>query len=272
MLLPRESQHDFYSIAAGDDIPTEESLGRSELWAEAVFILPAGGTTMSSALSAVFFYLSRYPEVYARLAAEIRTTFESGTDIHAGPQLSGCKYLRAVVDETLRIAPPFVGTFWREHDSFTTDPLIVDGHSIPRGTIVGVNPYCLMHNEEYFPHAFEFRPQRWLEPEDGKQESPEEENSRIAARRAFAPFALGETGCLGKGMAYHETSLTLAKTMWYFDFEYPLNEAGKMGEGQPGRTDGRHRKEEYQLYDISTAGHEGPTLMFKPREEYWKEL
>lgn len=73
-------------------------------------------------------------------------------------------------------------------------------------------------------------------------------------------------------MAYHEISLTVVKTMLYFDFEHPLTEAGKLGEGRPGMMDGRHRKEEYQLYDISTADHEGPILIFKPREEYWKEL
>lgn len=215
MLLPRESRHDFYSIAAGDDIPTEQSLGSSELWAEAVFILPAGkslrsltsmlmetlltgarptgGTTVSTALSGIFFYVSRYPDVYAKLADEIRTRFKSSSDIQTGAQLSSCKCLRAVIDETLRMAPPFVGTFWREADPSMKEPLVVDGRLIPRGTMVGVNPYCLMHNEPYFPDSFKFRPQRWLEPEDGEEESAEEEAVRTTARRAFAPFALGET-------------------------------------------------------------------------------
>lgn len=91
-------------------------------------------------------------------------------------------------------------------------------------------------------------------------------------RAAFAPFALGDTGCLGKAMAYHETSLAMAKTLWYFDFEKAPNEAGKLGEGQPGNLDGRDRVDEYQLFDLAVADHDGPNLVFTPREEYWREL
>lgn len=205
--------------------------------------------------------------MYARLANEVRTTFGSGRAIETGPLLSGCKYLRAVIDETLRVAPPFVGTFWREPDPSYKGPFVIDGHVIPPGTIVGVNPYSLMHNEKYFPDPFQFRPERWLDDSED-----EELRACALARRAFSPFAAGETGCLGKGMAYHEISLTVAKMLWYFDFQYPLGEAGKLGEGQPGRTDGRGRKDEYQLYDIATADHDGPNLTFKPREDFCREL
>lgn len=44
MALAKDAKHDFYSIAA-DDVDTEEGLKRSELWAEAVFFLPAGEIT-----------------------------------------------------------------------------------------------------------------------------------------------------------------------------------------------------------------------------------
>ena len=226
-----------------------------------------GGTTLSAALSATFFYLSRSPTAYNRLAAEIRTTFPSGRAISNGSLLAGCKYLRAVIDETLRVAPPFVGTFWREPYVEHTTPFEVDGHVIPRGTMVGVNPYCVMHNEAYFPEPFAFRPERWLGVDgDG------EEKARAEMRAAFAPFALGETGCLGKAMAYHEMSLVVAKTLWYFDFERAQGEAGRLGEGQPGSTDGRDRVEEYQLFDLAVADHDGPNLVFTPREDYWREL
>jgi cytochrome P450 len=224
----------------------------------------------------MLFYLSRNPIAYSQLATEIRTTFCSSQDIKSGPQLSGCKYLRATIDETLRIAPPFVGTFWREPYADNTQPFVVDGHIIPRGTMVGVNPYCIMHNPEYFPEPFKFRPERWLESEDiagglgdGKGEG---EESRARMRAAFAPFALGETGCLGKAMAYHEMSLVIAKILWYFDFEKARGEVGKLGEGEPGRTDGRDRVEEYQLFDLAVADHDGPNLVFRTRGEYWKEL
>ncbi|THV53997.1 hypothetical protein BGAL_0037g00410 [Botrytis galanthina] len=270
--LPQDAKHDFYSIAGGEVGEGIESLGRSELWAEAVFFIPAGGTTLSAALSSLFFYLSRHPTAYTLLATEIRDTFSSGLDIKSGAQLSSCKYLRACIDETLRMSPPFLATFWREPYSDHTEPFVVDGHVIPRGTMVGVNPYCVMHNDEYFPEPFAFRPERWLTSEEGSFSTAKEEQNLASMRAAFAPFALGDTGCLGKAMAYHETSLAIAKTLWYFDFEKASGEAGKLGEGQPGNINGRDRVDEYQLLDLAVADHDGPNLAFAPREEYWREL
>lgn len=235
-----------------------------------------GGTTISAALSAIFFYLSRHPAVYARLASEIRKTFTSGRDISNGPQLHGSKYLRAVIDESMRMSPPFLGTFWREpHESYH-EAFVVDGHVIPPGTIVGVSPYCVMHNEAYFPEPFEFRPERWLGPEEDSScitaSVAQPKQRRSIMREAFAPFALGETGCLGKAMAYQEMSLVVSKTLWYFDFEKAAGDAGRVGEGEPGKKDGRWRKDEYQLYDLAVADHDGPNLVFRPREDCWREL
>ncbi|TGO42976.1 hypothetical protein BHYA_0004g01020 [Botrytis hyacinthi] len=270
--LPQDAKHDFYSIAgveAGEGI---ESLGRSELWAEAVFFIPAGGTILSAALSSLFFYLSRHPAAYTLLANEIRDTFSSDLDIKGGAQLSSCKYLRACIDETLRMSPPFLATFWREPYSDHTEPFVVDGHVIPRGTMVGVDPYRVMHNEEYFPEPFAFRPERQQLTSHLLNSTPTDEQNLASMRAAFAPFALGDTGCLGKAMAYLETSLAIAKTLWYFDFEKASGEAGKLGEGQLGNMNGRDRVDEYQLLDLAVADHDGPNLVFAPREEYWREL
>lgn len=213
--------------------------------------------------------MSRYPSAYDALAAEIRTTFTSGKLIKSGPQLSGCKYLRGVIDESLRLAPPFVGTLWREPSSAFDKPLVIDGELVPPGTIIGVNPYCIMHNELYFSDPFEFRPERWLEPE---QTPKEIQNSRTTVRDAFAAFALGDTGCVGKAMAYQEMSLIVAKTMWYFDFQRALGKAGELGGGEVGRQNGRHRVNEYQLYDNQTSDKDGPNLLFKLREEHRHDL
>ncbi|KAK7701523.1 hypothetical protein SLS64_010268 [Diaporthe eres] len=222
-------------------------------------------------MTAATFYLSRNPDVYQRIAAEVRTTFSSGNEIRKGTKLNSCAYLRAVIDETLRIAPSSLGTLWRQQDVSTPSnakqPFVVDGHVIPPGVQVGINPYMLLHNEEYFPEPFKFKPERWLGPED----SPE----LRTMRRAHAPFALGERGCAGKAMAYLEISIMLAKTLWYFDFEKAPGVAGEVGSGGHARFKGdadRQRKDEFQLFDIITAAHDGPLLTFKPRGDLWQEL
>jgi hypothetical protein len=51
MALPKDAKHDFYSIAAEGGTLEGEGLRRSELWAEAVFFLPAGELESFSAPS-----------------------------------------------------------------------------------------------------------------------------------------------------------------------------------------------------------------------------
>lgn len=229
-----------------------------------------GFTTTSTGLSGIFFYLSRYPSAYAALAAEIRTTFTSGKLIKSGSELSGCKYLRAVIDESLRVAPPFIGTLWREPSLSSDKPIVVDGEWVPPGTIIGVNPFCIMHNEVYFTDPFEFKPERWLEPQQKARDT--RKSAGASVRDAFAAFALGDTGCVGKSMAYQEMSLIVAKTMWYFDFQRAPGKAGELGGGEAGRRDGRHRVNEYQLVDNQTSDKDGPNLVFKAREAHRHEL
>jgi cytochrome P450 len=214
---------------------------------------------VATAMSALLFYLSRERRCYKRLAAEIRSTFQSADEISNGQKLSSCQYLRACIDETLRIAPPVPGTGWRELKSSDSGSLVVDGHVIPPGTQVGVNIYALHHNEEYFPNPYKFEPERWL-----SSETPEEQRNRM--RAAFAPFSIGYRACSGKVMGYLESSLVVAKILWYFDFEIPSGALGKVGGGKPGAEDGREKIGEYQLYDVLSAGHDGPYLMFHPRK------
>ncbi|KAF2868355.1 cytochrome P450 [Massariosphaeria phaeospora] len=275
MSTPKESIHDFYALASGDIAPGEPGLISKDLWAEAVFFIAAGGSTTSTAMSGIFFYLSRYPDAYARLASEIRTTFFSGRDIRQGPQLSSCKYLRAVIEETMRMSPSTLAPGWREQDPASVaagEPFIVDGHVIPPGTQVGVSTYALQHDASYFPDPYEFRPERWLPTNDNTPESDSEKDARVLMRRSFVPFSIGDRSCAGKAMAYLEMSLTVARTLWYFDFQKAPGNAGMLGGGRPGRSDGRGRRDEFQLYDSIVVDHDGPNLVFTPRGDFWKEL
>ncbi|KAI1276490.1 cytochrome P450 [Xylaria sp. FL0933] len=260
----KHAKHDLYSIVA-DNMNTSqgESITLSELWSEALFFFPAGGESISTAISSLFFYLSRNPDSYIKLKDEIRTTFNDAEEICGGKQLASCKYLRACIEEALRLAPPAPGTLWRERAS-TDDrrqPFIIDGHVIPDGTIFGVNMYTLHHNEEYFPEPFSFKPERWL-----SFHTSEVEMKRMQS--AFAPFSLGTRGCAGKSMAYLEVSLVIAKTIWHFDFSMPSGPLSAVGAGSASKQEiiGREREGEFQLDDIFTAGHDGPYLTFRPRD------
>ena len=216
-------------------------------------------------MCALLFYITQNPNCYALLASEIRTTFQSGKFIKGGPLLASCRYLRACIDEALRLAPPTLATLWREQNpkDADTSPLIIDGRIIPKGTHVGVSIYALHHNEAYFSDPFAFRPERWIEANS-------EEHSRM--NMAFIPFITGSRSCVGKGMTYLEVSVAITKLIWYFDFERATGSPGQVGCGNSERTDRRGRADEYQLFDVFSAMHDGPNLVFRPRNCYTEEM
>ncbi|KAI0876291.1 cytochrome P450 [Hypoxylon argillaceum] len=263
-----DSKPDFYAAVTGD-----EGLHPSELWGEALFFVLAGGSTVATAICGSLFHLSWHPSIYARLASEIRETFSSGRDIQPGPTLSSCVYLRAVIDESLRMTPPAPSPLWREPEVVAKDkPFVVDGHVVPPGTEVGVHLWAIMHNPEYFEDPFAFRPERWLSPTDGDaEETAEGRKSRAQMRRAHVAFGLGDRSCAGKSMAYMEASLTIAKILWYFDFKRAPGKDGSLGCGKGGK-DPWDARDQFQIYDVLGADHDGPNLFFKPRPEQCQDL
>ncbi|KAI1351017.1 cytochrome P450 [Xylaria sp. FL0043] len=251
------AKHNLFFMTDTLRISDDDEVFIEEIRSEATFLLSAGSDTISTCLSALFFYLSRNADCYQKLTAEIRSKFSSSDSIVGDRRLSDCTYLRACIDEALRMSPPIAGTLWREQIAERdreAAPLVIDGHVIPRGTHIGVNTYALHHNEAYFPDPFTFKPERFLE--QGAEE----------ARKAFTPFSLGPRSCMGRSMAYLELSLIVAKVLWHLDFTRAPDEAGRLGESTYWKLRGwRERTDEYQTYDIFGAIHQGPCLIFKPR-------
>lgn len=230
-----------------------------------IFFVSAGGATTATATSGIFFYLSRSRDAYERLAAEIRSAFSSGAEIRPGAQLNSCKYLRAVIDETLRMSPSTLEYMWRQQDPASVaagEQFVVEGQVIPPGTQVAVSQYSVQHDERLFPEPYKFKPERWLEAGE----------KLVGMRRGFAPFSIGERACAGRSMAWTEMRLLMARSLWYFDFERAAGPAGELGAGQPGWPEGRRRPDEFQLYYNIVVEHTGPNLVFTPRGDHWKEL
>ncbi|KAL1592035.1 hypothetical protein SLS60_011627 [Paraconiothyrium brasiliense] len=258
----KHARRDLYSFVVDiKDPETGEGLRLRDIWSEAAFFVPAGGDTTSTALTAAFFYLSRYPKCYKRLANEIRNTFTSGAEIRHGTKLSGCTYLRACIDEAMRITPPIATTLWRQlPESDNEQPLVVEGQVIPPGTEVGVNIYTMHHNEKHFPDSYCFKPERWLD------ESPERKK---LMHDAFTPFSIGSRGCGGKAMAYQEASIAIAKTFWYLDFERPAHDMKADRVGEIMQYGG---KPELEALDQFASVHRGPNLVFRLRDGASDEL
>lgn len=247
----------FANLAVAKDPETNEGFRPEEIGAESATLIVAGSDTTSTSIASVLFYLAHCPRAYARAAAEVRRRFATRSDIAMGPTLASCTYLRACIDEAMRISPPVGSSLWREVMPGGTT---VDGHSIPAGCDVGVPIYSIHHSPKYFDEPFQYRPERWIV---GEAESTHETVSR--ARAVFNPFSLGMRGCLGKGLAMTELMLSLASILHACDFKLADGKLGCIGQGGAEGEFGRHREDEYQLFDHVTSQKQGPWLCFSPR-------
>lgn len=69
----------------------------------------------------------------------------------------------------------------------------------------------IMNNENYFPKAAEFMPERWLKGYSG------EKHSHVFA---YTPFGFGPRNCLGKRYAEQLIEIMLAKVILVLNFEF----------------------------------------------------
>lgn len=243
----------FYHLLTAKD-ETGAGFSMNELWGESNLLIIAGSDTTSTALAATFFYILHNPSTLQRATAEVRASFNDVEEIVHGSTLTSCHYLRACIDEAMRLSPPVGGGLPRQ---VLQGGITIDGHSIPAGIDVCVPHYTIHHNASYFPSPFSYNPSRWLAESSSKEELE-------LAHSAFCPFSVGPRGCIGKGLAYIELMETLARVMWLFDMRLAPGQEG-VGAGNSGNELGRRREGEYQLKDTFTSMKDGPVVQFRAR-------
>lgn len=151
---------------------------------------------------------------------------------------------------------------WREYPEILTDgEVVIDGHVIPRGTLVGVNTYALHHSESYFSEPFEFIPERWLM--NNENETDQAKSNKRHAHDAFVPFSIGPRSYAGKGLANMQIPLVIAKTLWYLDFERSSEDIVQSEQTIVGKSRGCVANNEYKIFDQLIATHYGASLIFK---------
>jgi cytochrome P450 len=245
----QEAKDMFYFLLTAIDPDTGRPAfeGRNRLLSESRVLTLAGTDTTASSICGLFFYLSRYPAVTARLTSEIRDTFDSNKEIAPGPKLSQCKYLRACIDETLRLAHPAPGDLPRE---VLPGGAVIDGFPCPPGTSVGCSAWSMGRIETlYGADADVFRPERWM---------PSDDTHVLKMRRCFHPFSIGPMNCVGQNLAILEFQLIVAKTVWATDFSVPEIELHK-------EASGRQVNPVYNVTDAYLSLKVGPFLRFRNR-------
>ncbi|KAH7926999.1 cytochrome P450 [Leucogyrophana mollusca] len=177
---------------------------------EVLNILLAGRDTTASTLTSAIYLLALHPEALGRLREEIITKV-GPTRRPTYDDIREMKFLRAVLNETLRLFPavPFNvresvnDTIWSSPNP-EEKPLF-----IPAGTTVTYS-VLLMHRRTdlWGPDAQEFDPDRFLDERLHKYLT---KNPFI-----FMPFNAGPRICLGQQFAYNEMSFMLIRLLQNF--------------------------------------------------------
>lgn len=249
----REAKKDFfYYLLNAKDPETGKGLTTPELWGEANVLMIAGSDTTSTTLAASIFYLVRNPKALDALKKEVRDAFDDVEEIVTGSKLNELVYLKSCIDEALRLAPAVPSALPRE---VMEGGATIDGVFLPAGTDCGTPIYAIHRQAEYYRQPLCYLPERWIE--GAKCETPTDtwtttKEAVDTARKAFCPFSIGPRGCIGKGMAFMEMRLTLARLMFLFDVEL----ADRTGEDEHGH---------FALVDHFTSAKTGPNVIFRKR-------
>ncbi|KAK0645431.1 putative N-alkane-inducible cytochrome P450 [Cercophora newfieldiana] len=178
-----------------------------ELRHELLNVLLAARDTTAGLLSSVFYFLARHPDVWRELAAEVAQLEDRIPDYDA---IKSMRYLRAVLDETLRLHPPVpVNIRFAIRD--TTLPLGggTDGRApifVAKGTAINYSVWAIHRLPEvYGADAEDFRPQRWLDPD-----------RPLRPGWAYLPFNGGPRICLGQQSALVEAGYVVVRLMQHF--------------------------------------------------------
>ncbi|KAJ7148564.1 cytochrome P450 monooxygenase pc-1 [Mycena crocata] len=193
---------------------------------ETLNILLAGRDTTMHVMTMVIYFLSMYPEVCTRLREEVLT--------HVGPtrrptydDIKDMKYLRAVINESMRLYPsvPFNvrdcinATTWPSPDPTQKPIYIPAGAKVPYSVL-------MMHRRPdlWGPDAEEFSPDRFLDERLKKY--------LLNNSFQFLPFNAGPRICLGQQFAYNEMSFMLIRLLQSFE-SFSLDEAAFAPEARP---------------------------------------
>lgn len=185
-------------------------------------IMLAGRNTTLALLSSLMLELSRKPECYEKLKADVYQHFGGGDsevrleDITI-ESMKKCNYLRYCVNEALRLYPSVPQNFRCTKKSITLPrgggPDGLQPIFLKKGQAVFMSFYSLQRAEEFYgKDANEFNPDRW---------------SSIKNASAFMPFLAGPRICLGQQFAITEASYIILRTCQMFpdikcfETEYP---------------------------------------------------
>lgn len=203
---------DILTVALTSNLFSEDSLVD-----QMMTFLSAGHDTTASSLMWSIYFMAKYPKMQTRLREEIRQhlpSVDSDTPITSN-DIDSLPYLNAVCSEVLRTNSPVAQTA-RIANCDTT----LQGQFIPKGTLLTLVPWTTNTDPKLWGEdAAEFKPERWLTPEQGGITTNNAASGGATSNYAFMTFLHGPRSCIGGAFAKSELACLLAAWIGRFSFE-----------------------------------------------------
>jgi cytochrome P450 len=183
------------------DDETGATMSDDEIVDNLLTFIAAGHETTALALTWTFYLLSLYPEIEARVIAEIDAV--GGADNFNADLIDQLPFTRQVVSESLRLYPPVPGLTRTPNYNGT-----FAGFEVTTDRPIFIPTYAIHRHRKLWPDPDRFDPNRFA-PELVKERH----------RFAFLPFGGGPRTCIGMGFSFHEITAILAKLLPRFRFE-----------------------------------------------------
>ena len=164
----------------------------SQVRDEAMTLFLAGHETTANALNWTWYLLAHYPEVEAKLHAEMDAVLGGRPATLA--DLKRLPYTAQAIKEAMRLYPPA----WNVARQAIED-VDVGGYTLEAGSLVFVPIFLVDRDPRWYAEPDVFRPERWTE--EFEQNLP---------RFAYLPFGGGPRICIGNNFAQMEATLLLA--------------------------------------------------------------
>ncbi|MET9490698.1 cytochrome P450 [Nocardia sp. NPDC006630] len=167
-------------------------LTRDQIIDQALVLLIAGHETTSGTVAFALYELARNPQIAERARQEIAETGKSPAELEY-EDIVGLRYLRAVIDETLRLHP-VAPAFIRSALSDTT----LGAYPVTPHDWVYLNLLAIHRDPTRWDDPDAFSPDRFLAGPTPK---------------SYKPFGTGARACIGRALALHEAVLTLVHVL-----------------------------------------------------------
>lgn len=198
--IEREASDLLDELVRTQDPKTGETLTRGLICDNVRTFLAAGHDSTGLALTWIIYLLALHPDAESRVVGELGA--DNGDAPHSVKASNRLAYLRAVVNESLRLYPPFPFVSVRP---LTTVEL--SGRRLKPSTPVSISAWVVHRHRALWDEPDFFKPERFL-PQAAKS----------IPRGAFIPFGLGPRGCVGANFAMQTILIVLATVLPRFKF------------------------------------------------------